>query len=58
MDAQKTIKFDWLENRYVDSENGECYKTLEDIPQQLRHLVIDKHIIDVPQKVLKKYMYT
>lgn len=51
----KSIEWDWLENRYVCSR-GNCYKTIEDIPKEYRHLVRDKHTVQVPEQVYKKYL--
>jgi len=39
MDKVQYIAWDWLESRYVDNL-GNCYKTLEEIPEDIRHLVM------------------
>lgn len=52
--APKYISWDWLEGAFVCSR-GNCYKTIEDIPPQWRHLVRDKHTVQVPEQVYKKY---
>ena len=39
MNNKEYIKWDVLEQRYWNSENGELYKTIEEIPEDLRHLV-------------------
>lgn len=36
--SNKSIKYDWLEDRYIDN-HGNCYKTIQDIPKAMRHLV-------------------
>lgn len=38
MDTITSISWDWLENAFV-CDQGYCYKTLEDVPQEFRHLV-------------------
>lgn len=39
MKFKRYISWDWLDMSYIDSDTGECYKTLDDIPPKLRHLV-------------------
>lgn len=51
----KHISWDWLENRYI-CNRGYCYKTIEDIPKEFRHLVRDVHTVRVPEQVYKKYL--
>lgn len=34
------ITFDWIEDRYIDNL-GNMYKTIEEIPKDIRHLVIN-----------------
>lgn len=38
METITTIEFDWLDNSYL-ADDGTSYKTLEDIPEDLQHLV-------------------
>ena len=49
-EAPKSIEWDWLENRYICSR-GNCYKTIEDIPKEFRHIVKDKHVVTVPEQL-------
>ncbi len=51
----KSIEWDWLENRFICSR-GNCYKSIEDVPLEFRHLVKDKHVVPVPEQVYKKYI--
>lgn len=33
-----TIEWDYLEHRYID-DDGNMYKTIDDIPEEMQHLV-------------------
>jgi hypothetical protein len=39
MNNQEYIQWDELEHRYWNPVNHELYKTIEDIPQEYRHLI-------------------
>jgi hypothetical protein len=38
MESITTIEWDWLDNSFI-ADDGTCYKTIEDIPEDLQHLV-------------------